>query len=95
MIHRRVTAAVVVVMGFALPATEAHAAGGTYDVVFCSSANRVFGGEIATNNAFSARSFCSDASNYNSVQIESVTQARHDRSARAFWRFASRSPSPA
>jgi hypothetical protein len=69
----------------ALPATPAHGAGGTYDVVFCGDLNRVFGGEIQANAAFSARSFCNDAGHYNAVQIVNELPAHIGRSARAFW----------
>ncbi|MEJ7876759.1 MAG: hypothetical protein WKF62_08865, partial [Solirubrobacterales bacterium] len=64
---------------------RAEASGGTYDVVFCSSLNRSYGGEIETTNAFTARNLCSDPQNDNAIKIESVARATDGRSARVSW----------
>ena len=68
------------------PAANAEAAGGTYDVVFCGSANRSFGGEIETTNAFTARSFCGDPLESNAIKIDNVARAAVGRNARVSWR---------
>ncbi|HYH62992.1 MAG TPA: hypothetical protein VD766_14080, partial [Solirubrobacterales bacterium] len=68
-----------------MPAANAEAAGGTYDVVFCSSANRSFGGEIDTTNAFTARSFCGDPAESNAIKIDNVARTTEGRNARVSW----------
>jgi len=69
-----------------LSATNVEAAGGTYEVVFCSSANRSFGGEIDTTNAFTARSLCSDPAEGNAIKIDNVARTTAGRNARVSWR---------
>lgn len=83
--RRAVAATVAASLFLALTSSEAKASGGTFEVVFCHELSTLFGGDIDTNNAFSARSFCNDESNASAVRIESALRAKNGRSARAFW----------
>lgn len=81
----RRTAIALLALTATAPVATAEASGGTYDVVFCSSLNRSYGGEIDTTNAFAARSLCGDPSNDSAFKIDSAGRATEGRSARVSW----------
>lgn len=68
-----------------IPAASAQAAGGTYDVVFCSSLNRDLGGTVEKANVYSARDYCAEPTEDFAFKINNVERALEGRSAEVFW----------